>query len=619
MAQEVIELVRLERKYEAAATFAAFCHVACPKDKPKVWDEQLLSLYHWLINNNGMEEAAQLLWSPKLFDFRPASTKAVWDLFDRANTGLIMGAASMSKSYTMAVRLFLEWTRDPASTTVRVIGPSSEHLQDNLFSHLVRLHEGASLPMPGEVGDLFIGLSRRNRISSIKGLVIPIGQNKKSGRLQGMKCFPRKTPHPKFGPMSRMFVFLDEIENVPEGIWSDIDNILSNVSADVRRGIKIFGAFNPVNANAEVAKRAEPPFGWKDLDPDKHYAWTSVRGWDVIRLDALKCENVIEGKVIFEGLQTRAGVEKIAKNAGGTESPGYLAMVRATYPLKGSVLSVFSPGIVHKLRGEFIWYSDPAPVGSVDLALEGTSNAVFSYGLFGSATGVIFPPSLEHPTGRKELFKVPGNVVVPRYGLQLQQQFVLPKGDTVAMYESIVKMCRQLRIKPEHVCVDRTGNGAGVHDLLRNQWSLAVQGVNYSESATERKIMAEDLKTPKEEYKRIVTELWFAMRKWSEFGYLLVAPLVDVSKLFEQMTKRTYRTDGDKTKVESKADYISRGNLSPDEADSMSLMVHGVRCSFSIVLSMTGDAEFSPSDDDSFSTDTYRVDITNRNDVLDAY
>jgi hypothetical protein len=375
MVNKVIPLVHMGRKYEAACEFGEFCKVKV-QDKPDSWNAALLNLYHWLLNNGGMEEAAHLLWTPKLFDPRPKCTKDVWKMFDTSNLGLLMGAASMSKSYTMGVRLFLEWTRDPHYTTVQVLGPSADHLERNLFSHLVRLHQNASLPMSGEIGELFIGMDRRNRASSISGVIVPIGQHRKAGRLQGGKRFQRPKRHPVFGDMSRLYIFLDEIENIPEGIWHDIDNILSQVE-ESKASAKVFGAYNPTDLSARVAEKAEPRFGWGDLDADKHYKWKSVRGWDVLRLDAHTCENVIQGKVIYPGLQTRSGLTTIARNGGGVDSPGYMSMGRAVYPRAGATLLIFQPATIAKTRGEFIWYDEPTHVGGLDLALQGKATAEY--------------------------------------------------------------------------------------------------------------------------------------------------------------------------------------------------------------------------------------------------
>ncbi len=115
-------------------------------------------------------------------------------------------------------------------------------------------------------------------------------------------------------------------------------------------------------------------------------------------------------------------------------------------------------------------------------------------GKFGLATGIKFPPSLKHLNGHTEMFRTANGPVVPRWGVQIDQQIPLPKGDTVAMKESVVDMARKAGIRPEFLCVDRTGNGAGVHDLIKNEWSGAVIGVNYSTSPTPGRVMTEDEK-----------------------------------------------------------------------------------------------------------------------------
>jgi hypothetical protein len=602
LAKETARLVH-EQKFRVAAQLisdACQLNVKVNSDRPKDYLPPLQTYLHWLLNNGGMAEAAQLLWTPNQFNPNPQSTQDVWKLFDESSTGLIMGAASMSKSFSMGVRLFLEWMRDPEWTSVRVIGPSEDHLETNLFSHLVNLHGTASLPMPGEVGSLYIGLNRRNLVSAIKGLVIPVGRVKKAGRLQGTKRKPRNAIHPTFGELSRLFIFLDEIENVPAGVWSDIDNVLSNLEQVDSVGLKIFGAYNPTNPFDEVGTRAEPVFGWRDFDKEKHFRWKSKRGWDVLRLDGEKSENVIAGRIIYPGLQSRPGLERIATNAGGRESPGYNAMGRGAYPTIGVAMTIIPAGMVNTIRGEFIWFDSPKSCGAVDMALEGGATASFTLGKVGLASGIKWPPSLEHPNGHTQMFRdVRTQQIIPRWGLQVEQQFPLPKGDTVAMKEAVVDLARRAGIPPELLCVDRTGNGAGVHDLIKSEWSTAVIGVNYSSSPTDRKIMEEDDKPAKESYDRIDSELWFALRAWAEFKVLLFHPQMDLNKVTPQLTQRLYRMQGGKRKVESKKDFKSRGNDSPDEADSVTLFVHAARVGGDITPSMRGgNAGVTPDSDE---------------------
>lgn len=592
VAARVAALVHSDKLRDAASLVNDVCKLGLKitSDDPRHVMPVLQNYLHYLLNSGGMEEAAQLLWTPTQFSPEPQSVKDIWKIFDEASNGLIMGAASMSKSYSFGVRLMLEWIRDPEWTAVRVVGPSEAHLEQNLFSHLVGLHRDAKLPMPGEVGDLYIGMDRRNQVSAIRGVVIPIGSNKKSGRLQGTKRKPRPKPHPIFGPLSRLFVFIDELENVPQGLWKDIDNILSQVEDEGagKQTFKLFGAYNPNDQSNELAKRAEPQFGWENFDVDQHFRWKSIRGWEVLRLDGEKCENVVQGTTVYPGLQTRAGLEKIAQNGGGRQSAGYYTQGRGAYPPQGVELTVIPPGMFSKWRGEFIWHEEPIKVGALDTALEGGAAASYTLGSWGRASGKKLPPSLEHPNGLTVMFKDKMGQVTPRWGLQADQQFILPKGDTIVMKNEVIRINRHSGVRPEFFTIDRTGNGSGVSDLIKYEWSSAINEINFSQSPSEGKIMLEDSKLCSEDYDRMASELWFALRAFGEFGYLLIHPSIDLTKLTQQVTQRRFRGAGTKRRVESKKDYVSRGFPSPDEADSLTLFVMSARRGAQVTLSMRG-------------------------------
>lgn len=628
LALRTAQLLHQEKVLEAAAQVVDFFKIPKTKfrasDAPEKGHPVLQVFLHTLMEKGGMEEAASILWKPNQFTSEPVSVKQVWTLFEQSDMGLIMGAAKMGKSFSMGGRLFLEWVRDPEWTSVRVVGPSENHLEENLFSHLVALHRQATLPMPGEVGDLFIGLDRRNQLSSIRGVVIPKGNIKKAGRLQGGHRKPRPVPHPVFGPLSRMFLFLDEIENVPEGVWLDVDNVLSEVEEKGLGGFKIFGAYNPSDLSAKVAERAEPEFGWNEVDADKHHAWKSKRGWDVIRIDAEQCENVVAGKIIFPGLQTKEGLETIARNAGGVNGAGYQIMGRGMYPSQGLEATVVPAGMFAKWVGEAIWYRDPQPIASADLALEGSDDAIWTLGKFGLATGIKYPPSLEHPGGHTFLFKDKNGKVLPRWMLEATTQLILPKAETRGMTDAVISLNRKAGVTGQYFACDRTGHGSGVADLVKYEWSSMIHDVNYSESAGKDLLMVEDSKKCDEQYERMYSVLWFAMRSWGEFQYFVINPSMDRTKVMLQVTNRRFRVAAGRSKVESKRDYESRGFKSPNEADSMTLLVHAARKGSGLVLSRSGRPVDLPEglrDDGDWpvpgTVGGVRVDDTNRSDYLD--
>jgi hypothetical protein len=588
-AGEIFDAARLVRAWAAQTTPSVAKQSVDTKAKAF---ELLNILLHWALSNGAFEEAAQLLWTPNQFDPRPNHTKRVWSAVDEHDFGLLMGAGKQSKSFSMAIRFFLEWLRDPEYTSVRVLGPSEDHLEANLFSHLVTLHRESAIPLPGEIGKLFIGLDLRKRRGSISGVVIPQGK-KAAGRLQGVARFRRKESHPEFGETSRLFVFVDEISNLPKGLWHDIDNLLSNTSK--RGGLKVYGAFNPDDRNNDVGIRTEPTFGWGSFDPELHFEWLSTRGWFVVRLDAMQSENIKEKREVFPGMQTYEGMLQIVANAGGLDSPGYWTMVRGCYPPIGVALAVIPTGLTLNLKCSVIWYDTPTPVAGADLALEGGDACRLCKGLFGRAAGVKLGPSLKHPEGETIWFTDRNGHKAPKYLALAEKIFPIANGDTFAVGDEIMRLCRALKIRPEHLAVDRTGNGQGVYDYMRARWSPMVIGVNFYEGASDVRVFLEDEDTAKELYDRVNSELWFALRRWLEFKYLFVAFELDSGELYPELTDRLFRMVGKKSHVESKKEYKSRhAGKSPDNADAFTLFLQACRKGFGFTPSMAGDTDVEP-------------------------
>ncbi len=169
----------------------------------------------------------------------------------------------------------------------------------------------------------------------------------------------------------------------------------------------------------------------------------------------------------------------------------------------------------------------------------------------------------------------------------------IPRGDTQDMTDEVCGRLRQLNIRPERYCQDRTGNGIGVHDMIRRQWQKKVgtgnlqedapapiYGITYGESPTEIKIAEEDTQTPKEMFVRVADELWYAGSKLFECDCVRIGRGVP-SQALDELGSRLGGSSagkGSKRTVESKADYKSRtGKGSPDMADSILLFLQMAR------------------------------------------
>lgn len=544
--------------------------------------EVLRALVQWLLDSDRYDLAAQVLWSPTQFCSEPRSVQSIWSEVRSNPLTLLMGASSMGKSYTPGVLFLLEWLRDPEWTAVRCVGPTEAHLATNLFSHLTSLHQTASIPLPGVSRDLFIGLDPKRQEGGILGVIIPQGSARARGRLQGSKRRPRPKPHPVFGSLSRLLLLIDELENVAPAVYSDLENIVANIQQERDPGFRIVASWNPKDRGLKPYELAEPPLGWPRVDIDKDFVWNSRRGYRVVRLDAAQSENVLTGKVIFPGLQTKAGFDKTVMVAGGVGSPGYYTFARGMYPPTGGSKTLMTGEQLEMRLAVPIWKSPPVAAAGVDLALTGGASAPFCRGWFGEATGV------KLADGRAVMFRNSAGDVISRPVIYCDAIDPLEAGPTVPMAKTVRTAADANRVAPAWLAVDRTGNGSGVHDILTAIWSSDVRGVNYSEGATDKKILAEDKDTAKKLYGRVVSELWFAVQKFVQYGFLWFSPtLAGREELFQQLTSRQFdpqRAD----RVESKKEYCDRGFRSPDEADSLTLMVHAVRLEADVLWSFSG-------------------------------
>lgn len=512
-------------------------------------------------------EVAYLLWGRELFHPEAYSVSQIWDSVGKESELLVIGAGSLGKSYTVAAYMLLDWLEDPLNTCVKVVSVTKEHAQRNVFAHIRNLHKASYIPLPGTPTSDKIQADEDAK-QGIHLVAIPQGENG-SGRLQGFHPVPRRTPHPLYGTLSRIRAILDEGEEVPGGVWADIDNMLIT-KEEGSEHVKVVSLANPRDIDSKFGQRCEPKEGWTSLDIEDSHNWKSKLGWAVVRLDGAKCENVIQKKVVHPGLLTYEGFMRYVKQ--GTDSAEYYTMARGWFPPRGIQVHVIPREFLENAQGRAVFTGKVIYCAAVDLALEGQDKAVMTVGKYGLASGC-------EKHGKSLKFDK------PKWVLQVETQFDLIKHDpskeltqTIWLASQIKKHCENLHIKPEYLAVDRTGNGSGIHDTLRQTFGKDVFGVNYGWAATERKILEDDMQTADELYDGVVTELFFAARKFMESNALKISPAVRMDRLAKELTERKFRDGrGGKIRVESKGEFCARGNDSPDFADSLTLLVHIVR------------------------------------------
>lgn len=527
----------------------------------------LQTVLHSLLNADRYLEAAALCWGQHLFDPRPMSVRRIWHAITHHARVLIMGAGSMGKSYTVMAHDLLDWVRDPWYTTIKIISTTAGHARAQTISILVRFHRQSIVPLPGYIRQGYIGMDKDDRRASISEVAIDKGSEVegKSSKLRGFHPLPRPKPHPVFGRLSRVRARLDEAEDVPAPVWPGLSNMMLTRS-DADMNVAFAGMFNPTRRDSAIAVRCEPIGGWRNFDIDTSKEWTSAKGFHVVRLDGADCENVIHRKVIYEGLLTWEAYQDLENL--GVNHPDYYTFGRGAYPISTAAYNIISAHSLDNSRGTFIWKRAPRPWGTLDPAYEeGGDNAIYSAGQYGEAVGFL-------PEGGKAIrFKQQ-----TRWCIQFDQQFAIEKRNALLMARDVMNLSAKLGITPEWFAMDKTGNGKAIHDALELNWGN-ILGVNWGEGATETTILEEDSERAVDIFDDVITEMFFAFGRWTEFGYVAFSPAMETGPLFTQLSARQYERIGKiKVRIESKKKYKKRlSTESPDEADSAVMGVHLIR------------------------------------------
>jgi hypothetical protein len=532
-------------------------------DQARAW---IWTVVKGLLDNEKYGAAGVLLWGEALFNPKPKAVRQLIKEVRAKQNLIVLGGAALGKTYSLICYLLLDWLRDPQYTECKIISTTGGHAKSQSFSTLQRLYKSAIIPLPGISMDGFVGLDPRDRHSALGLVAIPQGEDGR-GVLQGFHPVPRRHPHPTFGSMSRVRALLDEAEEVPVGVWEGVANLLA--SAWGAEAVKVLCATNPRDVSSKLAQLAEPSSGWTQINLDKDKEWTSNERWSVIRLDGADSENVQERKLIYPGFMTWEGYQMYALELDG-KSGKYLTFGRGMYPLEALQNTLIQYSLLEGVIGQFVYADRTVGAAGVDLAFEGGDRIIVAVGKYGKAIGF-------QPKGNA----TPVTWTKPRYTIQIDQYYEMPKEKTIALASSIEAQCKGLKVHPDWVTCDRTGVGTGTHDALCEQWSGTVRGVMWGAESGQRKLLSDDHDYACEIYEGIDTEMYVRVRKYLEFGLMAFHPQVPTGQLFKELSGRRYQPSSKgpsgkpRIKLEPKKEFKKRFGWSPDIADAIVMLIHG--------------------------------------------
>jgi hypothetical protein len=521
----------------------------------------------WLLHRDSFIEAAHLLWGADTFDPRPMACRRILHALQTYNRVIILGASASSKSHTCIVWIFLQWLQDVTGTGARIISSSAGHAMNNTFSTLQKLHQTAIIPLPGICQSTFIGLDTKIRHCSLQ--VVPMSPGDTKNVLQGTHPQRRQHPDPKYGPLTRMRLMCDEIEMVNEAqLYDAIDNVLSTENG---RSVSICATSNPRNVTSRLAQEAEPPGGWHSVDPMEDLEWTSKRNYRVLRINALKSENVVTGKLIYPGLMTREGYMQYLSKTGGND-PEFYTFVLGLYPLEGVSDCLIPYSFIANMWGDWIFAPGAYDCVSVDVAHEGDDLCIACVGRYGLATSV-------RPANSNQIIKL----MEPRYSLQIYQFHSIPKGMVHETHERVRALAQKYGIRARNISIDKTGNGYGLYcEFVESGWD--VLGVAWGAAASHCRILDIHKNYANEIVDGCAAEQYHAFAAWLQADLIRVSSCCESDRFVKGLTGRKMKPSRRKgatgeplRRIEEKRDFKSRMGWSCDHADSAVQLLHLIR------------------------------------------
>jgi len=530
----------------------------------------------WLDDEKYMQAAVFLL-GRDYFDERSVLVKDIFTSLQKYDRNSIPGASSVSKSFSVVIWHAMDWLRDPENTAIRVTALSDTTLRNNIFNNLTHCFRSMILDYGVIYGNLFIGLNIKDRQGCISGITYPQDSNE-TGRFKGFKPISRNgPPHKQFGSKTRVRLIMEEASNMPDGVRQELNSMESSLSDTDDGRVKLTAIFNPYHISHWTAKISAPKEGIASLDIEKDHQWESADGWHVTRLDAKRCENVVNKKVLISCMMSHKKFKELESR--GASSVDYCCYGRGFWPVAGSYYLLIPRYLLDGRKCQPLFMGSVLNVATCDTAIVEDS-IVLSPARWGRAVGI------EWPDGRKEMFdpanphpqrKKPKHILwcEPQIKIQLQRR------DTMLVAEAIRDMCKAVHVEPEWLAVDSTGSGIGIYDWLYNNFG-SVFPIQWASKATEYPILENSTQKPVDLYDRISSEMWFAFRDWLEYDLIFLSPNFVDEPLFSQLTGRRLplreKSQRGKLSVESKSEYKSHeGGVSPDEADSAVMLPQLIR------------------------------------------
>lgn len=501
--------------------------------------------------------------SKKPFVWNPWNTKML-EACCTHNRCALVGSASSSKTYFMAVWGVVNWLCDPLNTLVLFTSTSLEDSRRRIWGDVEGFIMAAQDEKAGKVVPARI-LSSVGKVRTRDG---GITYPDKCGLqlIPGDRAKEKENIGKIIGAKNkRVFLMGDEFPELSPALTEAAEgNLMSNPHFQMVVSGNFKGLYDP------FGQFVEPIGGWGSVTPE-HDEWP-IKGGVALHFDGRRSPNVLEGFDKYPGLYGMTQLENHKKL--GEHTATFWRMCVSFPCSEGEAGKIYSDADLLKgdVKNNVVrWKDTPIEWAALDPAFAtGGDKAMSYYGKFGMT---IENKQVMLVTERKEL----------REDIRKKDE-----NKSVQVAKKFRDECLRRGVKPEHAAYDISGGGVVFGGLLSEIWpdnhGSKLLGVQFGGAPSERRVSRADNRPACDVYQNRVGELWYAGLDYFHSGQIKGVPLDACVELTERRVRDLEkRAQGLKVKIETKQEMKSRtGGKSPDDADCLLLGLELLRqrCNF---------------------------------------
>ncbi len=467
------------------------------------------------------------------------------------------GPASAGKTNDAAFFAYLYWLAAPDITYVILTSTSRKKIQQRAWSVIQECHLAAS-------SILVEGDSCGHLLNSTMELQAEKGDSKHAIFAQAIEGGEvNKAVQNLLGVHApRICVIIDEAPGTPEPIYHTISNMLKGAQEVV-----IISIGNGPQTRLDCFSRVCTPLaGWDSITVDSSKWKTAARPefqlppGVCLHFDGTKSPNVIAKKTIFPFLYTYEDWLRVKDDPDAQRTVSFWSQDRGFWPPEGFVNTLLTVELIERCgaRGKVAFDGATTPIGGLDSGFGG-DKCILRFGRLG------------HTRSGAQAVQLDERIEIPIL-VDARDSDGKPVPAEYQIAERVEREARLRGVAPMNFGIEATGTGRGAAAVLTQEWGEVIW-VESGGRPSELMASEEDERPAREVYDRRITELWFSVQafvKGKQLGGLLEDDV-------QQFCARTYVFQSKKYSIEKKEDLKLRIGRSPDDADSVAVVIEVAR------------------------------------------